>query len=132
MLASGGGAIAGASGLAMGSNPVTAGLAIMAGVGGLVTSAGSMAKQNYDTVGTLSSSNAMLTRQTGYVKLTYPRVNLNSKEFSAQYGYSSHQYKKLSDLTGFVKVENIHLEGVNAMSDELDEIITLLKEGVTI
>ena len=46
------------------------------------------------------------------------------------YGYPTNKRVNLSQLTGYVRVKEIHLSGTNATEDEQNEIVTLLKEGV--
>lgn len=45
-------------------------------------------------------------------------------------GYPSFVTKTLNDITGYNEISSIHLEGIPATGDELDEIESLLKGGV--
>lgn len=51
--------------------------------------------------------------------------------YAHQYGKPSNRIETLSTLTGYTKVADVHLEGFEgATQTEIDEIETLLKEGV--
>lgn len=47
-------------------------------------------------------------------------------------GWPANYYVKLSQCTGYTRVSAIHLSGINATDSELDQIESLLKEGVII
>jgi hypothetical protein len=67
--------------------------------------------------------------QYAYLILNRPIQSLPSG-FGENFGYPSNVTRTLSALTGFTQVDEVHLNGINATSDELAEIETLLKEGV--
>lgn len=49
------------------------------------------------------------------------------------YNYQLHKTVKLSSCTGYTRVKEIHLENISsATDDELNEIESLLKDGVII
>lgn len=50
--------------------------------------------------------------------------------FNSVSGYPSYYYKQLSNVHGFTVVENVHLHGVKATNEEIEEIESLLKAGV--
>lgn len=50
--------------------------------------------------------------------------------FNSVSGYPSYYYKQLSNVHGFTVVENVHLHGVKATNEEIEEIENLLKTGV--
>jgi hypothetical protein len=54
------------------------------------------------------------------------------KNFKQIKGYQSNITAVLSSLSGYTEVDFIHLENVKATDTELEEIETLLKEGVII
>lgn len=45
-------------------------------------------------------------------------------------GYPSNINVSLSTLSGYTRVKECHLEGIPATDEELEEIYTLLKQGV--
>lgn len=49
--------------------------------------------------------------------------------FNTLTGYPSYYYKKLSDVSGYTVVLDVHLKGVPATNEEITEIEDLLKEG---
>lgn len=50
--------------------------------------------------------------------------------FNTISGYPSYYYRQLSNVHGFTVCYDVHLHGISATSDELEEIEKLLKEGV--
>lgn len=48
------------------------------------------------------------------------------------YGYGDNSYVKLSNCSGYVRIKEVNLSGVQATGDELKEIELLLKEGVIV
>ena len=67
--------------------------------------------------------------QTPYLVITRPRQCLPDADSEYQ-GLPLYTYELLGDLSGFTKVRDIHLEGVDCTEAELAEIESLLKEGV--
>lgn len=55
-----------------------------------------------------------------------------ASEFNKYIGYPSNFTTTLGSCSGFVKVLECHLENINATKSELEEIDTILKEGVII
>lgn len=67
-----------------------------------------------------------------YLIITRPKP-YNANNYSNFYGYPSNNTIKLSSCTGYTRVKDIHLENISsATDDELNEIESLLKEGVII
>ncbi len=56
----------------------------------------------------------------------------DTTDFNTLGGYPSNIYSLLSDLTGYTEVQSIHLTGMTCTQAEMDEIETLLKQGVII
>lgn len=50
--------------------------------------------------------------------------------FNTVSGYPSYYYKKLSSVSGFTTVVDVHLKNISATENEISEIERLLKEGV--
>ena len=66
-----------------------------------------------------------------YSPVRYLLVENYSKAFAEIYGRPCKRYLKLGDLTGFTQCEDFHLEKFpNSLESELDEIDSLLREGV--
>lgn len=62
----------------------------------------------------------ILNRQNSYNAATYNNIQ----------GYPSNINVKLSSCSGFTRVKECHLDGIPATDEELEEIYTLLKQGV--
>ena len=54
----------------------------------------------------------------------------NANKYYTIQGYPANEYVLLSNCKGFTKIKDIHLENIPATNEEIDEINTLLKEGV--
>lgn len=67
-----------------------------------------------------------------YLIITRPKP-YNANNYNNFYGYPSNKTIKLSSCTGYTRIKDIHLENISrATDDELNEIESLLKEGVII
>lgn len=83
------------------------------------------------SIGNLSSNAGLLGVQTPYVMLSIPRVATPSN-YTAYAGRATSKVAHLGDVQGMVVVEDIHLEGLPATTDEISEIENLLHEGVQV
>ena len=54
----------------------------------------------------------------------------NANAYQKTQGYPSNKTAKIGSLTGVAKIKECHLEGIPATDEELEEIYTLLKQGV--
>lgn len=97
----------------------------------MATSAVNMFKQNVDRSGTVAGNAGFLSQNCVYMTVTRPKQAL-PKDQNTYTGYPSLMTVKLSDLSGYTVVRDIHLEGVTATDNEIAEIESLLKEGVII
>ena len=65
------------------------------------------------------------------VKITPKLVNINLATYNHLYGKPLMENRILGNLSGYTEIEEIHLTGFNtALKEEVDEIESLLKEGV--
>lgn len=89
------------------------------------------AKPRVDRTGTLSSAVGLLGVQRPYliIRRPVPCIPRRQNEFT---GYPSNMFKQLSELSGYVEMEEIHLEHLPATENEVEEIYSLLKSGVII
>lgn len=112
------GAIAGAAG---GPYGAIAGAGVALGKG--------LLKPRISGSGSLSGNAGLLGIQYPYLIINRPRMATpsNYKDYS---GVSTSEVTRLGDLTGYTMVQDTHLQGIPATSDELDEILSLLKGGV--
>lgn len=70
--------------------------------------------------------------KTPYLIITRPK-SYEAGNYNSYYGLPSNKTVKLSSCTGYTRVKDIHLENISsATDDELNEIESLLKEGVII
>ena len=83
---------------------------------------------------TYSSNNLSInSHQSTNIKLIYkrPKVLETNETYSKLYGKPCGKTSKLKDLTGFTKINKIHLDGLeNATSSEIESIEALLYNGV--
>ena len=101
----------------------------------LVGSAASSAVNSHVNVshsGSLGSNAGALGIMKPYLIITRPKP-AEAANYSKFYGIPSNNTVKLSSCSGFTRVKDIHLEHISrATDDELNEIESLLKEGVII
>lgn len=79
--------------------------------------------------GAISGTSGMLAIQKPYLIITRPKQALPSNQ-NYYTGYPSYITANLSELSGYTEIETIHLDNVSATESEINEILTLLKEGV--
>lgn len=86
-------------------------------------------KPNIQRAGALSTQLGYLGVQKPYITRTIPRQSL-PQNYSTYEGYPSNIRESLGSLSGFTKIYSIRPSGFTCTTDELDEIVTLLKQGV--
>lgn len=86
-------------------------------------------KPNVQRAGALSTQLGYLGVQIPYITRTIPRQSL-PENYSTYEGYPSNITETLGSLSGFTKVYSIRPNGFTCTSEELDELITLLKGGI--
>ena len=101
---------------------------IEGGVSALVSDVTSM-KQGIERSGAIGSMGGMLAYQKPYIILTRPRQALPDRQ-NTYTGYPSFMTKQLSSLSGYTEVYAIHLKNIPATSSELNELASILLEGV--
>ena len=103
-------------------------------IGGGLSSAASVTSSKIQTTrsGSLSGSVGLLDDFRPFFILHRPMQSL-AQDFKAKKGYPSNITAVLNTLTGYTEVEYVHLTGITGATDtELEEIESLLKEGVII
>lgn len=81
------------------------------------------------TRGSLSSNTGKLCYQTPYLMFTRP-IESRPVKLGNLHGYSAGVGGKLSNFSGYVECSDVKITGINATSDELTMIESLLKGGV--
>lgn len=83
-----------------------------------------------------SGSNALVSPKIPYVIYTYyePTIQgeVNEEYYRQLKGKPLNEVKKLSDVDGFTKCSNVHVEIENATSGEVNQIESLLQSGIII
>ena len=123
---------------------VSSAIGIAGSVVGTVASGGSLAPLALGTIGgvmnahtnvqhsgSLSGNSGVMGIKKPYLIITRPQTNMASN-YEHYQGVPSNFYTSLSSCTGFTKVKNVDVRNINAESNELDKIKSLLMEGVII
>lgn len=110
----------------IGGNPLGGIGTAASGVGQILTS-----KPAYGRSGSLGSAAGYLSYRRPFLVRKSP-INTTSKNLAQESGYISNKGQKIGDYSGFTKCAAVVLDGITATKSELDEIETLLKEGVII
>lgn len=101
----------------------------LGGLGSAVTSGLNALAPDIKKGGTLSSAGGLMDIQVPYLIITRPNLCLPENQ-NTYIGYPSWVTVTLSELSGYTKVEDIHLTNIPATDPELVEIENLLKSGV--
>lgn len=110
----------------IGGNPLGGIGTAASGVGQILTS-----KPAYGRSGSLGSAAGYLSYRRPFLVRKSP-INTTAKNLAKESGYVSNKGQKIGDYSGFTKCAAVVLDGITATKSELDEIETLLKEGVII
>ena len=123
------------SGLLGAAATTAAGIATGGGgavAGGLMSAASSIVNDSKPQVqkgGAVMSNASFLSQQTPFLILSIPKQCVPENQIY-EIGYPIYAETKLKKEKGFVKMNEIHLEGVRATDAELEELTLLLKSGV--
>lgn len=89
------------------------------------------AKTHVQHSGSLSGNSGVMGGKIPYLIITRPQTNM-AENYQHLQGIPSNTYTQLSACRGFVKVKNVNVQNIIAESGELEEIKTLLLDGVII
>lgn len=89
------------------------------------------AKTHVQHSGSLSGNSGVMGGKIPYLIITRPQTNM-AENYQHLQGIPSNTYVQLSACHGFVKVKNVNVQNIIAESGELEEIKTLLLDGVII
>lgn len=81
--------------------------------------------------GNVNTNYGYMSSAVPYVEIKTPSLSIASDENQYK-GFPTNQTVTLSDCHGFTKVEEIHVENISATSNEQNELVNLLTEGVLI
>lgn len=111
-----------------GSNPILGSIAdgVSNTVGAVMSS-----KPHIEHSGSFSGNSGYLGVRRPYLIIQRPRACM-PQNYGRYNGYPCMMNLKLSNLSGYTKVQQIHLENVKATSKEISEILQFLKGGVVI
>lgn len=112
----------------------TAGAAAPAAVGGVAAvGAGALStgRQSQSRSGNFSGNAGAMGIKKPYLIIERPQTKV-AETFPELAGYSTNYSCKLGDCSGHVVVKHAHIEGINATDTELEQIDSLLKDGVIV
>lgn len=89
------------------------------------------AKTHVQHSGSLSGNSGVMGGKIPYLIITRPQTNM-AENYQHMQGIPSNTYTQLSACHGFVKIKNVNVQNIIAESGELEEIKTLLLDGVII
>lgn len=89
------------------------------------------AKTHVQHSGSLSGNSGVMGGKIPYLIISRPQTNM-AENYQHFQGIPSNTYTQLSACRGFVKVKNVNVQNIIAESEELEEIKTLLLDGVII
>lgn len=89
------------------------------------------AKTHVQHSGSLSGNSGVMGGKIPYLIITRPQTNM-AENYQHLQGIPSNTYAQLSACHGFTKVKNVNVQNIIAESEELEEIKTLLLDGVII
>ena len=116
---------------AIGATVATGGMAAPMAVGTIASAAVNGSKPNVEKSGGMSGAAGLLSYQKPFIILTRPRQAMSKEQYKYM-GYPSWASRDISALSGYIEVEYVHLDSINATDEELDEIHQLLTTGVIV
>lgn len=100
-------------------------------VGTTLSNAPDLFKPHIQKTGSVSTAAGMLSPQTPYLIITRTKPAIPENQ-SFYKGYQSFIKATLGNLSGYTEVESVHLSGMSATSEEVDEIVSILEGGFII
>ena len=113
------------------SGLITAGVSAFTGnPAGVVGGIASMGI-NIDRSGGFSGNAGAMGAKKPYVVITRA-IDAQASHYNTMYGYPINKYGYLQNFRGYTRVQSVHVDIPDATSDEINEIESLLKEGIII
>ena len=118
--------VAGGAAQAATGNMIGATQSIVSGIGSAIS-----AKPAYARSGGCSGVGSFMNSRKAYLMVHRP-VPTTPSALKSEHGLVSNKYQRVGAYSGFTVCQNVILDGISATQSEMDEIETLLKEGVII
>ena len=118
--------VAGGAAQAATGNMIGATQSIVSGIGSAIS-----AKPAYARSGGCSGVGSFMNSRKAYLMVHRP-VPTTPSALRSEHGLVSNKYQRVGAYSGFTVCQNVILDGISATQSEMDEIETLLKEGVII
>ena len=116
-------------GASIGTMIATGGASAPLSIPMLASTATNGMKPQVEKSGSVSGTGGLLGIQYPYLILTRPRLCIPADQ-NEHMGYPSFITRLLGDISGYTEIEIAYLDGLSATQEELNEIETLLKQGV--
>ena len=113
----------------IGTMVATGGATAPMAAGSIASAAVNNLKPHVEKSGAISTAGGLLANQKPYIIITRPRIARPGYQNQFM-GYPSFITKNIGELSGYTEIEVSHISGISATDAELQEIETLLKEGV--
>lgn len=98
---------------------------------GVASSVNQMARTQNARSGAFGANAGAMGIKKPYLIISRPQTKV-ARQDTHYTGYSTNYTDKVSAFTGMVKARQVHVEGVNATDTELEQIESLLKEGILV
>ena len=116
---------------AIGATVATGGMAAPMAAGTIASAIVNSSKPTVEKSGGVSGSAGLLAYQKPALFLVRPQQAMSKNQYKYM-GYPSWASRNISELSGYIEVEYVHLDSINATDEELDEIHQLLTTGVIV
>lgn len=113
----------------IGSMVLTGGATAPMAAGSIASTVTNSLKPNVEKTGAASGAGGLMGVKRPYLIISRPNRNV-AKNQNRFIGYPTFKTKKLSALSGYNSILDVHLDNIPATQDEINEIRTLLKQGV--
>jgi hypothetical protein len=109
------------------AGPIAAGVAAI----GMASSINQIVRTQNARSGAFGANAGAMGIKKPYLIISRPQTKV-ARQDTHYTGYSTNYTDKVSAFTGMVKARQVHVEGVNATDTELEQIESMLKEGILV
>ena len=113
----------------IGSMVLTGGATAPMAAGSIASTVTNNLKPSVEKSGSVSGAGGLMGVKRPYLIISRPNRNV-AKNQNKYIGYPTFKTMKMRELSGYNSVMDVHLDNIPATQDEIDEIRTLLKQGV--